>query len=207
MWAMSGCASEHEVSICADYLDSLPTAKFDRAASKASGSDLLQGRRMLYYAAVLGREERLRDWLIQDPSEAIRDAEIIMHSAGAGQVGAVKLLLNAGVGANVRDTNGSTPLMAAVFCDRYNVAKLLIMRGADVNARNDSSSDAMITAVLGGNSRMVRLLLDNGFDLARSTTRNGSTPESLALKLGHADIEAMLRMRKGPTTSTNPKRE
>ena len=64
----------------------------------------------------------------------------------------VKTLLDAGVGINVPDVRGMTPLMLAVANDRQNidVIRLLIARGADVNAKSVAGETALDWAVKTG---------------------------------------------------------
>ena len=64
----------------------------------------------------------------------------------------VKTLLDAGVGVNVPDVRGMTPLMMAAATDRQNidVIRLLIARGADVNAKSLAGETALDWAVKTG---------------------------------------------------------
>jgi ankyrin repeat protein len=64
----------------------------------------------------------------------------------------VKMLLDAGVGINVPDVRGMTPLMLAVATDRQNidVIRMLIARGADVNAKSLTGETALDWAVKTG---------------------------------------------------------
>jgi ankyrin repeat protein len=64
----------------------------------------------------------------------------------------VKTLLDAGVGINVADVRGMTPLMLAVATDRQNidVIRLLIARGADVNAKSAVGETALDWAMKTG---------------------------------------------------------
>ena len=64
----------------------------------------------------------------------------------------VKTLLDAGVGVNVTDVRGMTPLMLAVASDRQNIEsiRILIARGADVNAKSLAGETALDWAVKTG---------------------------------------------------------
>ena len=115
-----------------------------------------------------------------------------MHSAGAGQLGSVRILLEGGLDVNVRDTDGSTPIMAAVTCSRLSVAKYLVLRGADVNAKNNSHADAMILAVVARNHSMASFLLKSGFDLASSRSAKGRSPPEIAKSIGDKRMERLL---------------
>ena len=83
----------------------------------------------------------------------------------------VKTLLDAGVGINVPDVRGMTPLMLAVATDRQNidVIRLLIARGADVNAKSAAGETALDWAVkTGGKPAIAAIKAAGGVETARA---------------------------------------
>jgi ankyrin repeat protein len=82
----------------------------------------------------------------------------------------VKTLLDAGVGINVADVRGMTPLMLAVATDRQNidVIRLLIARGADVNAKSLAGETALDWALkTGGKPAIAAIKAAGGVETAR----------------------------------------
>lgn len=174
-------------------------AAFELSASEV-GKQLAEGRALdsakgvplIYLAALYGFEQRLRQWVPENLAYLKADPTALMHSAGAGQLGSVRILLDGGLDVNVRDTDGSTPIMAAVTCGRLSVAKYLVLRGADVNAKNNSHADAMILAVVARNHSMASFLLKSGFDLASSRSAKGRSPLEIAKSIGDKRMERLL---------------
>lgn len=95
----------------------------------------------------------------------------IMTAASGGDISTVDKLLKTGANIEERDRYGYTPLMYAVYYDRYDAAKFLIEKHADVNARDASGEFPLLVAVANDNAVMVKLLLDNG---ANVNARNAS---------------------------------
>jgi Ankyrin repeats (3 copies) len=78
----------------------------------------------------------------------------------AGDVGKVKSLLDRGVSANAKDSNGNSLLHYAVANNRVEIAKLLIDRGADINAHSRRDGHTVLhLAVLYSDGDMTKLLL------------------------------------------------
>ncbi|HEY7087597.1 MAG TPA: sigma-70 family RNA polymerase sigma factor [Tepidisphaeraceae bacterium] len=94
----------------------------------------------------------------------------ICLAANANDLGAVRQMLDSGVSANFRSTDGQDmpPLLFAAFHGNdsaYDLCKLLLDRGADVNGRRgERSYSALFLAVRHNSPRTVQLLLDRGAD-------------------------------------------
>lgn len=82
----------------------------------------------------------------------------------SGSVSAVRRVLDEGVSPDTL-VYEATPLMWAIWDDRYYVAKLLIDRGADVNLPDENGYTSLMAACNMGNLRMAKLLLDEGADV------------------------------------------
>ena len=70
------------------------------------------------------------------PGWACADVPALVGAAEAGDMAALRRLLDAGVPVDTRDARGRTALLAATHADRIDAARLLIERGADVNAKD-----------------------------------------------------------------------
>jgi serine/threonine protein kinase len=82
-----------------------------------------------------------------------------------GDVDKVKSLLDRGVSANAKDSNGSSLLHYAVTNNRLEIAKVLIDRGADVNAHYAQDGHTVLhLAVFHPEGEITKLLLTNKAD-------------------------------------------
>jgi ankyrin repeat protein len=145
-------------------------------------------------------------------------------SALAGQKGVVKVLVQRDdVDANLKDSEGQTPLMLAVKAGKGGIARLLIeLRGVEVDSKDNKgytplmlairgckkieetesdkeSSSGSESAVLsdGGCEAIVKLLLERE-DVDPAATNNvGETPLSLAEQNGHQWIVDLVRQKLG----------
>ncbi|KAH8883008.1 ankyrin, partial [Thozetella sp. PMI_491] len=103
----------------------------------------------------------------------------------------VKLLTEAGAKANLRDSDGKTPLFYALKRTDPEMAKLLIAAEADVNSPDWAELTALHFAAAHGSSAMVELLKAKGADdkLKRKTWK--ITPLHLANRsAGQALLDA-----------------
>ncbi|MGC8706430.1 MAG: ankyrin repeat domain-containing protein [Desulfurella sp.] len=74
----------------------------------------------------------------------------------------VKKILAQGISPNVKDKNGSTPLMYAAYYGNLEICKILIAHGADVNARSVVGGTALGAAKESGNQAVYNFLLQQG---------------------------------------------
>ncbi|PMP64381.1 ankyrin repeat domain-containing protein [Desulfurella multipotens] len=74
----------------------------------------------------------------------------------------VKKILAQGISPNVKDKNGSTPLMYAAYYGNLEICKILIAHGADVNARSVVGGTALGAAKESGNQAVYNFLLQHG---------------------------------------------
>lgn len=92
-----------------------------------------------------------------------------------------------------RDTEGNTPLMAAICCDLFELAEQLILDGADVNAANHYGITCLHLAVMNGSHAMVELLLAHHVEVNPPLAKGcWLTPSSLALVMGYDDLFARI---------------
>ncbi len=110
----------------------------------------------------------------------------LVAAAEAGDVAALRRLLDAGAAVDTRDDRGRTALLAATHANRVEAARLLIERGADVNARDAIQDSPFLYAGAEGRLAILRLTLAAGADLA-STNRFGGTALIPAAHHGHVE--------------------
>ena len=141
---------------------------------RARADELLAGDPELdvFEAAAVGRTERLRELLDDDPSLANAWAEDGFQPLGLasffGHVQAAKLLLERGAEVNSASRNDFEvmPLHSAAATGdsevRYELAKLLLEHGADPNARQQDEFTPLMAADQHEDDRLRALLVEHG---------------------------------------------
>ena len=82
--------------------------------------------------------------------------------AAAGNVGAIKVLLDAGADPNVRNNRNHTPLHFAATQDRIGAVKVLLDAGADPNAQDFQYCTVLETALAGRSNAVPEMLVAAG---------------------------------------------
>ena len=141
---------------------------------RARADELLAGDPELdvFEAAAVGRTERLRELLDDDPSLANAWAEDGFQPLGLASffahVQAAKLLLERGAEVNSASRNDFEvmPLHSAAATGysevRYELAKLLLEHGADPNARQQDEFTPLMAADQHEDARLRALLVEHG---------------------------------------------
>jgi len=119
------------------------------------------------------------------PPQSIHQATV------SGNIERVKELLANGNDINFKNRQGWTPLHAAVWNQKQDIAKLLIEKGADVNVKDTSSRTALQFAADTGQKEIVELLIAKKAEINTMSVR-GENALSLAKKNGHTEIVAFL---------------
>lgn len=123
----------------------------------------------------------------------VADTPALVRQAEAGDLSALRRLLDAGVPVDTRDARGRTALLAATHANHIDVAQLLIQRGADVNAKDEMQDSPFLFAGAQGRFEILRLTLGAGADL-KSTNRYGGTALIPAAHHGHVEtVRALLK--------------
>jgi ankyrin repeat protein len=91
------------------------------------------------------------------------NSEKLYETIRAGDLPALKTLLDQGVSPNEADSRGVTPLMNAAAIGSLESMQLLVKRGADVNAQNAFGSTVLMWSA--HDPGRVRLLLEHGADV------------------------------------------
>jgi len=103
------------------------------------------GEQAIMHAAWKGRVDVVK-WLLEHGAKVNREPRqwtALHYAAFAGQAEMVGFLAERGADLNARSTNGSTPLMMAVYEGKEAMVKQLISLGADRRLRNDYDEGAM----------------------------------------------------------------
>ena len=128
----------------------------------------------VFEAAAFGRDDRLRELLDEDPSQANALGDDGFHPLGLacffGHLEAARLLLDRGANINTLSTNehvqtAAIHASAAAAGDeatRYELVKLALEHGADPNLRQRGGFRAIDAARQNGDSRVEQLLLEHG---------------------------------------------
>jgi len=103
------------------------------------------GEQALMHAAWRGQAEAIK-WLLAKGARINNGAmrwSALHYAAFSGQAKATALLLDNGADINARSTNGSSPLMMAVYEGHEDMVKQLLARGADRSVKNDRGEGAL----------------------------------------------------------------
>ena len=141
---------------------------------RARADELLAGEPELdvFEASAVGRTDRLRELLDEDPSLANAWADDGFQPLGLasffGHVDAARLLLERGADVKSASRNDFkvAPLHSAVAekdpGSRYELAALLLEHGADPNARQQDDFTPLMAADQQGDERLRALLVEHG---------------------------------------------
>ena len=97
-------------------------------------------------------------------------------------------LVQKGARVDLKDNQGTTPLMLAARIGNVEAARLLIARGAQVNATNKLGETPLIMAVQRRDVAMTRLLLTQGADPAKRDTATGMSARDYAVRDGRSAV-------------------
>jgi ankyrin repeat protein len=132
-----------------------------------------------------------------DPQAANRKgpdgATPLMYAALYGTAADVRLLLEKGANANIRNNAGATALMWAV--EDPEKVRLLLEHGADVKARSDDGRVPLVIAAGEyGSSPVVKLMLDHGADPSVKSSASSSGTATALGEAAYSGDETTFRM-------------
>jgi ankyrin repeat protein len=99
----------------------------------------------------------------------------------AGDLAAIKRVIEQGVNINKGSKYGFTPLHQATTFDNKEVAELLIRKGADINAKTSWGATPLHLAAQTGEKAVAEVLIANGADV-NARDNDGRTPLHQAVR-------------------------
>jgi uncharacterized protein len=151
----------------------------------------------VFEAATVGRLERVRELVEQDPILArdfSPDGFTPLHLAAFfGHAEIARLLLDAGADAQAvaRNPMRVQPLHSAAAARQLEIARMLVEAGADVNEPQERGFTPLHAAAQNGDVELARLLLESGADPERSA-EDGRTAADFASEQGGEQVLVLL---------------
>jgi len=156
----------------------------------------------VFEAATAGQVERLKTWIESDAGlvnsysadgwTPLHLAAFFGHEPCAVQLVANGALLNA----LSKNSNGNTPLHAAVVNRKLDMVKFLLGAEADVNLPTQFGWTALHLAAHGGSREMIETLMMFGAD-AKAKNDKGQTALEIARERGHQQVAELLAQYSG----------
>jgi hypothetical protein len=118
---------------------------------------------------IISLEFNMADHFVDDPGyklepEVLDLASRIFDMARNGDAATLAAYLDAGVPANLTNTNGDTLVMLAAYHGHEPAVAALVERGADVNRHNNRGQTPLAGAVFKNETTIIELLLRAGAD-------------------------------------------
>jgi ankyrin repeat protein len=126
----------------------------------------------------------------------------LIQSVSAGDLLGAMDALTDGADADCTDSNGNTPLIAAINAGRSDIVAILLddaslaFEGANVDGKGAAGWTPFMYACRWGQLETMALLLANGADVS-VTGEDGSTARSLLYEYGHEDLVETVILLKG----------
>ena len=124
-------------------------------------------------------------WSAADSGGAL-DIDLV-GAAGAGDIAAIKRLIDGGASPNAKDQKGRSALLAAAAGGHDASAAALLRRGANVNAADSRGKTLLMGAADAGNEAVTKLLLRHGATVDTLDGR-GQTALTWAAWRGHGGV-------------------
>jgi uncharacterized protein len=118
----------------------------------------------------------------------------LVDAINAGDVKAVRALIDQRADVNAAEPDGTTPLHHAVDRDLPDIVRMLVRAGANVKAANRYGATPLWLAALNGSAATIGILLEAGAD-ANAANADGETALMVASRTGKADAVNVLLAR------------
>lgn len=164
------------------------------------------GETPLVLAAWKGKLDVVK-WLVERGAKInppARQWSPLHYAAFAGHKEVMDYLIAQGANIDARSTNGSTPLMMAIYEGREDMARTLIEKGADRKFKNDYGDGALEWAMRYGHLKIARMVTTpEEFNIAISQPKEkwGETSRSVGMT---PQLEKLLRIREAIVARGNP---
>ncbi|KIA97394.1 ankyrin [Flavobacterium sp. KMS] len=119
------------------------------------------------------------------------NSKTLFEAVETRDVVSVTTLLKEKLSLEIKNKDGETPLMRAVYDNNNEIARLLIEAGADVNAQDDMLNSPFLYAGAEGNLEVVKLALQHGVNF-RVYNRYGGSALIPAAEKGHLEVVKLL---------------
>ena len=159
-------------------------------------------RTPLFWAAARGHLEICSLLLQAGAKVNARNAHgsTALHAAAfAGKVFVLELLMTRNDAIDIPGRGDRTALHVAVSRSEEGCVRSLLIAGADPTLTDSKGHHALHIAASKANMEICSLLVQSGQQLLQSKDRNGCTPLSLAIKLGHKDSKLLELLRGAPS--------
>lgn len=156
------------------------------------------GEQPLHLAALQSQTAAV-DWLLARGaplnSHARQSAWTALHYAAfAGRKDLITRFLEKGADINARAPNGTTPLMAAIYEGKREVAEFLLRRGADRSLKNDWGDGALEWAMKYKQTELAKLIASPE-EFASAASRPSSDWNTQRSETPPANLQRLLRER------------
>lgn len=137
--------------------------------------------RVLWGALVLPGEK---------PARPIDRTRPVTHAAVAGDVAALRALLDGGGDVNEQDSDDETPLTCAIRRGKIETVKVLLAAKARTDLGRDRNGTAVLAAIIAERPDILKLLLEAG--ASPNLGRNDGSPLFFAVSRGAEAVELLL---------------
>ncbi|MBF7044544.1 ankyrin repeat domain-containing protein, partial [Campylobacter volucris] len=103
----------------------------------------------------------------------------------------LKIMIEAGLSANLKNHKGDSLLMLASYHNSYDCAKFLLENGANVDEKNDKGQTPLAGVCFKGYLPMCKLLVEYGANIDENNGL-GMTPFTFAVMFGRTDVVEFL---------------
>ena len=140
-----------------------------------------------------------------DPNALGEDGKAPIHKAAEGEPSCLEVLIaHAGIDLNLKDSEGSTALMAAAAYGDVDCVQKLVDAGCDQTATNDAGQTAVAIAEADGNNDVITILGGTAVEETKPEPELGLKPRRNSVSSESVDPNAKLDVSQLPQTEKSP---
>jgi len=148
------------------------------------------GKTLITLAAEKGYQSLLKTLAADSKNLVRKDREVLgkklSDACTAKDIEQAKFLLSVGANTEAKNTNGSTPLVAAAENGQVELARLLLEKGADKKATNRDGRTGLFLAVDKGHAKLAQMFRQSGMTLL--ATEQEQVAAQLLAASGSGDV-------------------
>ncbi len=157
------------------------------------------GWSLMEFVTESGDKEFLQKIIDKSAKGKIKANAALCEAAKKGNLAMVKMLIEAGSGADDRDNWGSeTPLMKASYYGKIEIVKFLLENNADIKATDYRGNTPLLHAAWSGHLDVVKELIANGADINEKNKLNWNALMQATVE-GHFEVAKYLLELGSPT--------